>query len=385
MSGLKLTATTFYGLETVLASELQTLGARNVQTGNRAVYFEGDLGFMYKANYNLHTALRILRQLKIFYQIYKAAQLYDAIASIDWSRWFSPKQTFRIDVTGQTKFFNNTKYVALKAKDAIVDQFRSAHNQRPDIDLKQPDIRIILHFKNQHLNVLLDSSGEPLHKRGYRTQTGPAPLNEVLAAGIAGLSGWDVRRSLLDPMCGSGTILIEAAMLQMHIPAAINRQKFVFQNWPDYDEALFELIKNSSIDKIRELPTGLKLLGYDKDSSAVKKARQNIKNANLDEFIRIEQADFFKTKAVNPDMFLLFNPPYDERLSIDIKDFYKKIGDTLKQHYTGSETWLITGNLQTLKYIGLRPSKKIKLYNGKLEARLVQYLLYVGSRKRETI
>ena len=381
MSGLKLTATTFFGLEQVLAKELQQLGAQNVQTGNRAVYFEGDLGFMYKANYNLHTALRILRQLKSFHQIYKATQLYNAIASIDWSEWFSPQQTFRIDVTGQSKFFKHTKFAALKAKDAIVDQFRSSYHQRPDIDLKQPDIRIVLHFKDQHLDVLLDSSGEPLHKRGYRMRTNIAPLNEVLAAGIVALSGWDGRRSLLDPMCGSGTILIEAAMWQMCIPAAINRQKFTFQNWPDYDETLFDLIKNNSIDKIRELPNGIKLIGYDKALSAVEKARQNIKNANLDAFISVKQADFFKTKAVDSRLFLLFNPPYDERLSINIKTFYKNIGDTLKQSYTGSEAWLLTGNLQTLKYVGLRPSKKIKLFNGKLESRLVQYLLYAGSRR----
>lgn len=383
MNDLKLTATTFYGLEQVLAGELQQLGARNIKLANRAVYFEGDLGFLYKANYNLHTALRILRQLKSFGKIYKAEQLYHAVAAIDWSEWFLPQQTFRIDVTGQTKFFKNTKFIALKAKDAVVDQFRSSYNRRPDIDLKQPDIRIVLHFSDQHLNVLLDSSGEPLHKRGYRTQTNMAPLNEVLAAGIVSLSGWQANRSLLDPMCGSGTILIEAAMLQMRIPAAINRQKFAFQNWSYYDPSLFDVIKNSSIDKIRELPAGVKLTGYDKATSAVKKARKNIKNANLEAFVQIEQADFFNTKAVDSKQFILFNPPYDERLSIDIKAFYKNIGDTLKQSYTGSEAWLLTGNLQTLKYVGLRPSKKIKLFNGKLEARLVQYLLYEGTRKKK--
>ena len=383
MNDLKLTATTFYGLEQVLAGELRQLGARNIKLANRAVYFEGDLGFLYKANYNLHTALRILRQLKSFGKIYKAEQLYHAVAAIDWSEWFLPQQTFRIDVTGQTKFFKNTKFIALKAKDAVVDQFRSSHNRRPDIDLKQPDIRIVLHFSDQHLNVLLDSSGEPLHKRGYRTQTNMAPLNEVLAAGIVSLSGWQANRSLLDPMCGSGTILIEAAMLQMRIPAAINRQKFAFQNWSDFDPELFDIIKNSSIDKIRELPSGIKLLGYDKATSAVEKARKNIKNANLEAFIRVEQADFFKTKGPEVNTFLLFNPPYDERLSVDIKAFYKNMGDTLKQHYTGSEAWILTGNLQTLKYVGLRPSKKIKLLNGKLEARLVQYLLYEGTKKKK--
>ena len=381
MTDLKLTATTFYGLEQVLADELQQLGAKKLKTGNRAVYFEGDLGFMYKANYNLHTALRILRQLQTFHQIYKAAQLYYAISGMDWSQWLSPQQSFRIDVTGQTKYFKNTNFIALKAKDAIVDQFRTTVNQRPDVNLKQPDIRIILHFKDQHLDVLLDSSGEPLHKRGYRTRTNMAPLNEVLAAGIVSLSGWQTQNSLLDPMCGSGTILIEAAMQQMYIPAAINRQKFAFQNWSDYDEALFDIIKNSSINKIRELPSNIKLIGYDKAPSAVTKALQNIKNANLEDFIHLEQADFFKTERPAQDLMLLFNPPYDERLSINVKDFYKKIGNTLKQHYTGTEAWMLVGNLQALKFVGLRPSKKIKLFNGKLEARLVQYRLYEGSKK----
>ncbi len=385
MTDLRLIATTFYGLEHVLSEELQILGAKNIRTGNRAVYFEGDLGFMFKANFNLHTALRILRQLKHFRQIYKAAQLYKAIAGINWSQWLLPTQTFRIDVTGQTRYFNNTKFAALKAKDAIVDQFRTIYNLRPDINLKQPDVRIVLHFNDQHLDVLLDSSGEPLHKRGYRTQTNIAPLNEVLAAGIVKLSGWQGKRHLLDPMCGSGTILIEAAMQQMQIPAAINRQKFAFQNWQDYDADLFELIKSTSINKIRELPAHIKLLGYDKAPTAVDKARINIKNANLDEYIEIEQADFFNTKAPDPNTMLLFNPPYDERLAVNIKNFYKQIGDTLKQHYTGTEAWLLTGNLQALKFVGLRPSKRIKMFNGKLESRLVQYLMYEGSIPKTTI
>jgi len=379
---LQLTATTFYGLEDVLAKELQQLGAKNIRTANRAVYFSGDLGFLYKANYNLHTALRILWQISSYKNIYKAEQLYTAVSKINWQEFMNVNQTFRIDVTGQTKFFKNTRFIALKAKDAIVDQFRSAVNQRPDIDLKQPDIRIILHFQDQKLHILLDSSGESLHKRGYRTMTNIAPLNEVLAAGMVKLSGWQGLQNLLDPMCGSGTILIEAAMSAMHIPAAINREKFAFQNWQNYDADLFELIKDSSLKKIRELPPGIKLIGYDKAPSAIEKARQNIKNANLEEFITIKQADFFQTIRPEHKTMLMFNPPYDERLNINVKEFYKRIGDTLKHNYPDTEAWLLVGNLQALKYVSLRPSKRIKLFNGKIEARLVQYQMYAGSRKK---
>jgi len=382
---LQLTATTFYGLENVLAQELQQLGAKNIQTANRAVYFSGDLGFLYKANYNLHTALRVLWQVSSYKNIYKAEQLYSAISKLNWQEFLSVNQTFRIDVTGQTKFFKNTRFMALKAKDAIVDQFRSATNQRPDIELKQPDIRIVLHFQDQKLHILLDSSGESLHKRGYRTMTNIAPLNEVLAAGMVKLSGWQGLQNLLDPMCGSGTILIEAAMSAMFIPAAINREKFAFQNWQNYNADLFELIKESSLKKIRELPSGIKLIGYDKAPSAIEKARQNIKNANLEEFITVKQADFFKTSRPEQKTLLLFNPPYDERLSINVKEFYKRIGDTLKHNYPDTDAWLLVGNLQALKYVGLRPSKRIKLFNGKIEARLVQYQMYAGSRKNNKV
>ncbi len=378
---LNLTATTFYGLEEVLAAELLQLGAKEIKIANRAVGFKGDLGFLYKANFNLHTALRVLWQIAGFTNVYKAEQLYKNIQQIDWSAYMQPSQTFRIDVTGQTKFFKNTRFIALKAKDAIVDQFRAKYNSRPDIDLRQPDIRLILHFEDQKMTVHIDSSGESLHKRGYRIQTNIAPLNEVLASGIVALSGWRGCCNLLDPMCGSGTILIEAAMREMNIPAAINRSTFAFQNWPNYQAQLFELIKTSSLNKIRELPDGVKLMGYDKAPSAVEKARLNIKNANLDEFIQIEQKDFFKAGQPAQKHFLLFNPPYDERLKIDLPNFYKQIGDTLKQNYTGMEAWMLVGNLAALKYVGLRPTKRIKLFNGKLEARLVQYLLYQGSKK----
>jgi len=383
LENLRLTATTFYGLESVLAQELSDLGARNIRTGNRAVHFEGDKGFMYKANYNLHTALRILREIAVYHKIYKAEHLYKALYEIDWEKYTDVNGRIRIDVSGQTKFFKNTRFIALKAKDAIVDQFKEKYNKRPDVDLKNPDLRIVLHFYDQKMEVLLDSSGDSLHKRGYRTQTNIAPLNEVLAAGIVGLSGWNGQKNLLDPMCGSGTVLIEAAMRAMKIPAGINRKNFGFQNWKNFDKELFSLIQESSFNKIRELPAGIKLTGFDKAPSAVAKARQNVENAGLEDFINIKQADFFKSVRPQQELSLLFNPPYNERLSIDTQDFYKRIGDTLKHNYPGTEAWMLAGNLQALKFVGLRPSRKIKLFNGKIESRLVQYIMYAGSKKQK--
>jgi putative N6-adenine-specific DNA methylase len=383
MKDLRLTATTFYGLETVLAEELLQLGAKNIQIANRAVYFSGDKGFLYKANYQLHTALRILKEIGYFQHIYKPGNLYDAVYSIRWSEIFDANQTFRIDVTGQTRFFNNSRFTALKAKDAIVDQFRNHYGKRPDISIKNPDIRILLHFKNQQLHILLDSSGNSLHQRGYRTMTNKAPLNEVLAAGIIALSGWNAQTTLLDPMCGSGTILIEAVMKVMQIPAAINRTAFSFQNWKDYDENLFEIIRESGLNKIRELSPDIKITGYDKAPSAVEKARQNIQNAGLEDYITIKQTDFFKTFNKEGNLTLIFNPPYDERLTINTREFYKNMGNTLKFHYPSSIAWLLTGNLPALKYVGLRPNRKIKLFNGKIESRLVKYELYTGSKKEK--
>jgi putative N6-adenine-specific DNA methylase len=378
-----LSATTFAGLEDILAEELLRLGARDIKKGIRHVQFTGDKGFIYKANYNLRTALRIFKQIAEKKYIKNAGQLYRFINSMEWSDYMDSHQTFRIDVTGQSNFFNNTQFVALKTKDAIVDQFRKKTGSRPNVDLKNPDIRIVIHLQKDHIKVLLDSSGESLHKRGYRTATNKAPINEVLAAGIVKLAEWKGLDNLLDPMCGSGTIPIEAAMLAMNIPASIHREKFAFQNWKDFDSSLFNLIKETSLKKIKELPSGIKITGYDKAPSAVEKAIQNVKNAGLEEFINIKQADFFKTsKKDKQKLTMIFNPPYDERLQIDVKNFYKNIGDTLKHHYPGSTAWILAGNKEAVKSIGLRPSKRIPLYNGKLEVRLLKFELYTGSKKK---
>jgi putative N6-adenine-specific DNA methylase len=383
MNDLQLVAKTLFGLEEVLAKELRQLGAKNVKIGNRSVFFEGDLGFMYKANYNLHTALRILQNIKQFKHIETAGQLYNAISKIDWCKYLDLSGSFRIDVTGKTRFFKNTQFIALKSKDAIVDQFRKKYNNRPNISISNPDLRINLHFQDTVLHVSLDSSGESLHKRGYRSATNLAPVNEVLAAGMVALSNWNEYTNLLDPMCGSGTILIEAAMQKMQIPAGINRDEFGFEKWKNFDRDLFEIIKTSSLKRIKELPKDVKLIGYDKAPSAVEKAIQNVNNANLEEFIKIKQADFFRTIKPKTKTTLLFNPPYDERLRIDTKVFYSKIGDTFKHNYPDTIAWMLIGNIEAVKSVGLRASRKIKLFNGKIETQFVKYEMYSGSKKHK--
>jgi putative N6-adenine-specific DNA methylase len=375
----KMVAKTFFGFEDILAKEVQLLGGQDVQTGTRVVTFSGDKGFMYKANLSLRTALKILKPIKWF-KVFNDKSLYDGISSIDWSQFMNEKQTFVVDVTLYSEAFNNSQFVALKTKDAIVDQFREKTGVRPSIDKDFPDLRIHIHLDRDQCTVSLDTSGESLHQRGYRSATNIAPINEVLAAGMLILSGWDGTSHFLDPMCGSGTILAEAAMIACNIPANINRKEFAFEKWNDWDNDLFDQIIDSLMKKTREFHYTIK--GYDKAPSAVRKAQDNIQNANLDDYVTIEQKDFFETeKQTEGPLHMVFNPPYGERLDIDMERFYREIGDTFKQSYPNTQAWFITANLEALKFVGLKPSRKIKLFNGKLEARLLKYDIYEGSKR----
>ena len=375
----KMIAKTFFGFEEILAKELQVLGAQEVEQGVRMVSFKGDKGFMYKANLSLRTALKILKPIYHF-RAYNEQSLYKGIQGVNWSQYFSANQSFVVDVTLHSDHFNHSQFVALKTKDAIVDQFRDKFGKRPDIDKDFPDVRINIHIHNDQCSVALDTSGNSLHQRGYRTATNIAPINEVLAAGMLLLSGWDGQGDFLDPMCGSGTIVAEAAMIACNIPANINRKEFAFEKWNDWDNDLFDMIVDSLMKKTREFHYTIK--GYDKAPSAVVKAKDNIKNANLDEYITISQQNFFDTdKETKGPLHMVFNPPYGERLDVDLERFYREIGDTLKQGYPGTNAWFITANLEALKFVGLKPSRKIKLFNGKLEARLVKYEMYEGSKR----
>lgn len=372
-------AKTMFGFEGILAKELRKLGAMNIEEGVRSVSFEGDTGFMYKANLCLRTAIKIVKPIHSF-SVTSEEELYKKIYAFDWTEYLTPHTTFAIDTTVNSDHFSHSLYVSQKVKDAIVDKFRDLDGIRPDVDIKFPDIRINIHIQKDHCNVSLDTSGRSLHQRGYKTATNIAPINEVLAAGLLLLSGWDGQSDFLDPMCGSGTILIEAAMIACNIPVNINRKEFAFEKWPDFDQDLFDKIVESCLNKTREFH--FKIAGYDKAPSAIRKAQDNIENANLSEYIKVGQFNFFETeKSVDTHLHILFNPPYGERLDIEMEEFYKNIGDTLKNHYAGTDAWLITSNLEALKYVGLRPSRKIKVFNSHLESRLVKYVMYEGSKK----
>lgn len=372
-------AKTFFGFEEILAKELTQLGAQKVKAGTRVVTFLGDKGFMYKANLALRTAIKILKPIKTF-KAFNEKGLYNGIQSIDWSSYLNEHQTFVVETTLHSDHFTHSQFVALKTKDAIVDQFREKTGNRPDIDKDFPDLRIHVHIDRDFVTVSLDTSGASLHHRGYRTATNIAPINEVLAAGMLLLSGWDGNSHFLDPMCGSGTILAEAAMIACNIPANINRKEFAFERWKDWDSELFDKILESLLKKTREFH--YTITGYDKAPSAVNKAKDNIRNANLDDYVSIRHDDFFQTEKMNEGpLHMVFNPPYGERLNIEMERFYREIGDTLKQKYPNTNAWFITANLEALKFVGLRPSRKIKLFNGKLETRLVKYEMYEGSKK----
>lgn len=372
-------AKTFFGFEEILAKELQQLGAQEVEIGTRMVSFKGDKGFMYKANLSLRSALKILKPIYHF-RAFNDQSLYKGIQGIDWSKYLNANQTFVIDTTIHSDNFKHSQFVSQKAKDAIVDQFRDKFGQRPSIDKDFPDLRINIHIDRDQCSVSLDTSGASLHQRGYRTATNIAPINEVLAAGMLLLSGWDGSSDFLDPMCGSGTILVEAAMIACNIPANINRKEFAFEKWNDWDNDLFDQIIDALMKRTKEFHHTI--IGYDKAPSAVQKAKDNVQNANLEDYITISQANFFDTKKENVGpLQMVFNPPYGERLDIDLERFYREMGDTLKNNYPNTNAWFITANLEALKYVGLRPSRKIKLFNGSLEARLVKYEMYEGSKR----
>ncbi|MDT0650623.1 THUMP domain-containing class I SAM-dependent RNA methyltransferase [Autumnicola edwardsiae] len=378
-NNFKMIAKTMFGFEPLLAKELRELGAMDIKEGTRNVSFTGDNGFMYKANLCLRTAIKVLKPYKSF-KIYSEEDLYKSIYALPWEEFMDVDDTLAIDATVHSETFTHSKYISLKTKDAIVDRFRDKFGKRPDVDLDFPTLRLNIHIEQNFCDVSFDSSGQSLHKRGYKTATNIAPINEVLAAGMLLQSGWNGQSDFLDPMCGSGTLLIEAAMIACNIPPNLNRKEFAFERWKDWDADLFEKIEESVLKKVREFHFTIK--GYDTSPSAVHKAIDNVENANLSEFIKVERQDFFESEKENDrHLHMVFNPPYGERLEIDMPAFYKRIGDTLKQNYPGTQAWFITSNLEAIKNVGLRPSRKIKMYNGALESRLLKYEIYEGTKK----
>ncbi|MCT2406665.1 THUMP domain-containing protein [Chryseobacterium antibioticum] len=382
IENLKIQIKTFFGLEEILAEEIKKLGGKNVEIKNRAVNCEGDLGFLYKINYSARTALKIL--IPVFeFKAFNQHQFYTKLSAIAWEEYMDVDQSFAIDATVNSETFKHSQFVTLKMKDAIVDYFQDKFHRRPDVETKSPDIKFHLHIDRELVTVSMDSSGDALFKRGYRKEQGEAPINEVLASGMLQLAGWDGKGNFLDPMCGSGTLLIEAAMIALDLPAQIFRRRFAFQNWANYDADLFAKIKEVRVNRVREF-TG-KIVGYDIDGRMLNAARTNIEAAEMEDVIELRTKDFFESKKDLFPLLMVFNPPYDERISINDEDFYKKIGDTFKTNYPNTLVWLISSDLEAVKKIGLRPSRKIKLFNGKLETRFLQYEMYEGTKKLHKI
>jgi len=370
------TATTMAGLEEVLAQELIELGADEVQIARRSVYFSGDLKLLYKANYCLRTALRILVPIDS-YKIHSADDLYQRAKNFKWEDLFGCEQTFAVQSTIFSDLFNNSMFASLKLKDAIVDRFRYKFGERPSVNSKNPDIWINLHISNEVCTISLDSSGESLHKRGYRLDQNEAPMSEVLAAGLLRLSDWDHQSELIDPMCGSGTIAIEAAMLANSIYPGSVRKNFAFQKWRSFNAELYQQME---LEVQANTFNPVKIKASDILRRNVDIASKNADEAGVGSFIDFQVSDFKVLEPASEKPFLLFNPPYGERLSSDDTNFYSMIGERLKHHYTNATVWIIS-TPQCLKSIGLRPSRKIPILNGSLECSFRKYELYSGSKK----
>ena len=377
MDSEKFVAKTYAGMEEILKEELTALGATNCQIGTRAVEFEGDMAMMYRANYFCRYALRILWQVHEF-TFRDNKQFYEQIFKFPAERLMDADNTLAFSVTMSGSMFRTPLFAAQLAKDAVCDRFRDKFDQRPSVDKESPDVQFHLHIYNNHAALFLDSSGESLHKRGYRVSTHPAQISEVVAAAMVKLSGWHGECDLIDPMCGSGTILIEAAMQALNIPAGFFREHYGFERWKNFDRRLWQRVTDEA-DIHDDVPVNF--YGSDISARFLGMAEANVKAARLSDFIRLFRKAMRDTQPKRTPATLIFNPPYGERLDMEeIDNFYKEIGDTLKQNYAGCTAFLISSNMQAIKHIGLHPSKKTPLYNGALECKFLRYDLYAGKR-----
>ncbi|MEZ5039278.1 MAG: THUMP domain-containing protein [Saprospiraceae bacterium] len=372
-------AKTLAGLEEILAKELKAIGAQDVEIGNRVVRFSGDKTILYRANLELRTAIRILTPIHRF-RVRHENELYKKVQQVDWSQYIGLNDTFAINAVTNSEAITHSHYAALKTKDAIVDQFRNKTGQRPSVDIHSPTLRLNLHIRNDWGTILLDSSGDSLHKRGYRQSTVPAPINEVLAAGMILLADWQADGHFVDAMCGSGTLPIEAALIAYNIPPQVLRQEFGFMRWPDFDAELWKETRKAALARSKDF--AYEIWANDKDNDAIQATKANIRAIGFTDKIKVTQGDYSDFEPPVGSGLMMLNPPYDERLErSDINALYKAIGDRLKQSYSGWEAWLISSNMAALKYIGLRPSRKIPLFNGPLECKFHKFELYRGSKK----
>ncbi len=374
----EIVAKTLQGLEGILADELKAIGAENVEIERRAVKFTGDNETIYRSNFQCRTAIRILKVIHQF-KARNEGELYDQAKNFDWASVMDLSQKFAVDSVVNSDIFTHSHFVSLRLKDAIADHFRDRFGKRPFVDPQKPHVQIHIHISNQDCTILMDSSGESLHKRGYRLHQDIAPLSEILAAGLIMLSGWDGKTPLIDPMCGSGTILIEAALIAKGIAPGVFRKQFGFEHWLDFDKELFEKVFNDDSNE-RELQTTI--MGGDIAKRAVTVATENIRNAGLQKYIRLQTQSVFDFDPPKEQGMVITNPPYGERLSqtqLDI--FYKQLGDCFKQRYSGYDIWLLSGNRNALKTFGLHPSKSMTLFNGPIECKYQHFSIYTGSKK----
>lgn len=374
----ELIAKTFMGLEQVLAQELTQLGANNVQIGRRVVTFTGNKEIMYRANFQLHTAIRILKPIAHF-KAKSADDMYNEVSKIDWSLYIEKGKTFSVDSVVYSDEFTNSRFVTYKVKDAIVDQFRERTGTRPNISVTNPDIRLNIHVAEFDATLSLDSSGESLHRRGYRQESVEAPLNEALAAGMILMTGWKGETDFIDPMCGSGTLPIEAALIARNISPGVFRKEFAFEKWPDFDKDLFDEIYN---DESQEREFEHHIYGYDVDMKCVNTAKLNVTAAGLSKDITIAHQDFKDFKQPEEKSIIIMNPPYGERISTpNLLGTYKMIGERLKHNFMDNEAWILSYREECFRQIGLKPSIKIPLYNGSLECEYRRYQMFDGKMK----
>ena len=371
----ELIAKTFMGLENILAQELNELGAKDVEIGRRVVSFKGDKEMMYRANFQLRTAIRILKPI-LHFKAKSADDVYNEIKKLEWTDIIGAGKTFSVDSVVYSDEFNNSRFVTYKVKDAIVDYFREKTGKRPNISITNPDILLHIHISDTDATLSLDSSGQSLHRRGYRQESVEAPLNEVLAAGMILMTGWRGETDFIDPMCGSGTLPIEAALIACNMAPGLFRKGYAFEKWPDFDADLFEEIYN---DDSREKEFEHHVYGYDVDIKAVNTANLNVKAAGLSKYITIKQQDFKDFTQPAEKSIIVSNPPYGERISTpDLLGTYKMIGERLKHAFIGNEAWILSYKEECFRQIGLKPSLKIPLYNGSLECEYRKYQMFDG-------
>lgn len=378
---MEIVAKTFFGFEDVLAEEIKALGGKNIKKGNRVVSYEGNREMLYKSNVWLRTAISILVPIETFY-FKNEKDLVEKLNRVRYSTYFSVNKTFAVKGAVNSTMFKHSQFPLLLLKDAIADHFRDSFGKRPNVNKEKPNVVFDLYINDKQCTVSLNSSGAPLFQRGYRSKVGLAPLNEAVAAGLILMSGWDKQSDLYDPFCGSGTIPIEAALIAAGIPPQIERQNFSFKYWKDFDQTLWESILGQ-LPRRPLINPKFKIVGSDTDTEMVRMARQNARALPIGNLVTFEAKDF-KDQGTDSDKggVLITNPPYGERIGIDdVHKLYKMMGDGFKHRYPGFDCWVISSNSDGFKSIELKPEKKIKVYNGKLECDFRSYRIFKGSLK----